>query len=158
VRTTRREVCGMVAGVAFGSRTLLRQTPAPAAKPPQQTASADAVLTLADYEPLAKRRMSHMAYEYVAGGGGDEITVRENHLAFDRIRLQPRILQDVSKLDLRLTLFGQSLDHPILLAPTAYHRIVHPEGELATVRGAADPGTILVASSFATTSIEDMGP
>jgi 4-hydroxymandelate oxidase len=156
VRTTRREACGLLAAAALGSRSSLAQTPGPASKP--APAAADpAVLTLADYEPLAKRRMSHMAYEYVAAGGGDEITVRENHLAFDRIRLQPRILQDVSRLDLTLTLFNQPLEHPILLAPTAYHRIVHSEGELATVRGAADARAILVASSFATTSIEDMG-
>jgi 4-hydroxymandelate oxidase len=156
VRTTRRELCAIVAGTAFGSSALAAQTRATGAKPlplvPPPT-----VLTLADYEPLAKRRMSHMAYEYVAGGGGDEITLRENNLAFDRIRLQPRILQDVSSLDLRVTLFGQALEHPILLAPTAYHRIVHPDGELETVRGATSAKTTLVASSFATTSIEDMG-
>jgi 4-hydroxymandelate oxidase len=147
----------MVASAAFGSRTLFAQTPARTTKPQPQATSDTTVLTLADYEPLAKRRMSHMAYEYVVGGGGDEITLRENHLAFDRIRLQPRILHDVSSLDLRLTLFGQPLEHPILLAPTAYHRIVHPEGELGTVQGAVAARTTLVASSFATTSIEDMG-
>ena len=155
MRTTRRQACSLIAA-AFGSRTIFAQAPAPAAKPSQSAASS-AVLTLADYEPFAKKRMSHMAYEYVAGGGGDEITLRENQVAFDRIRLQPRILQDVSRLDLRLTLFGQQLDHPILLAPTAYHRIVHPEGEVATVRGAAEARTPLVASSFATTAIEEMG-
>ena len=82
-----------------------------------------------------KRRLTHMAYEYVAGGAGDEITLRENQSAFDRLRLLPRVLVDVSKLDTRVTLFGQPFDVPILLAPTAYHRIVHPEGEIATVRG-----------------------
>ena len=147
----------MVAGLALGSRALYAQAPAPKAKPAASASSPEIPLTLADYEPLARSRMSHMAYEYVAGGGGDEITLRENHLAFNRIRLSPRILQDVSSLDLRVTLLGQQLDYPILLAPTAYHRIVHPEGELATVRGAASAGAILVASSFATTSIEDMG-
>ena len=147
----------MVAGLALGSKALYAQAPAPKTKPAAPAASPEIPLTLADYEPLARRRMSHMAYEYVAGGGGDEITLRENHLAFDRIRLSPRILQDVSSLDMRVTLFGQQLEYPILLAPTAYHRIVHPEGELATVRGAASAGAILVASSFATTSIEHMG-
>ena len=101
-------------------------------------------------------RMSHIAYEYVAGGAGDEITLRENQAAFDRMRLQPRVLVDVSRLDTRTTLFGQALDFPILLAPTAYHRLVHPEGEIATVRGACAAGALLVASTSATTSIEDM--
>lgn len=147
----------MVAGLALGSKALYAQALAPKTKPAAPASSPEIPLTLADYELLARSRMSHMAYEYVAGGGGDEITLRENHLAFDRIRLSPRILQDVSSLDLRVTLFGQQLEYPILLAPTAYHRIVHPGGELATVRGAASAGAILVASSFATTSIEDMG-
>jgi 4-hydroxymandelate oxidase len=100
--------------------------------------------------------MTHMAYEYVAGGAGDEITLRDNQAAFDRLRFHPRVLVDVSAIDTRLTLFGQPFDFPILLAPTAYHRLVHPEGEIATVRGAAAAGATLVASSFATTSIEDM--
>jgi 4-hydroxymandelate oxidase len=148
----------LVAGVAFGAKPVFNhQTPVRPASSLQEAPSPPPVLTLADYEAVARGRMSLMAYEYVVGGGGDEITLRDNHLAYDRIRLQPRILQDVSRLDLRLTLFGQQLEYPILLAPTAYHRIVHPDGELATVRGAADAGAILVASSFATTSIEDMG-
>ena len=155
VRTTRREACGLLAGLAFGSGALAAQRPERAAAPPP--ASPAVPLTLADFEPLARARMSHMAYEYVSGGAGDEITLRENQLAFDRIRLQPRVLQDVSALDLGTTLLGQPLPFPILLAPTAYHRIVHQEGELATVRGAAEAGAVLVASSFATTSIEDMG-
>jgi 4-hydroxymandelate oxidase len=100
--------------------------------------------------------MTHMAYEYVSAGAGDEITLRENQIAFDRLRLHPRVLVDVSTIDTRVTLFGQALDFPILLAPTAYHRLVHAEGEIATVRGAAAAGATLVASSFATTSIEDM--
>jgi len=100
--------------------------------------------------------MSHLAFEYVAGGAADEITLRENRAAFDRIRLRPRVLVDVSRLDTRVSLLGLELPFPILLAPTAYHRLVHEEGELATVRGAGAAGAALVASSFATTSVEDM--
>lgn len=113
-------------------------------------------ITLADFEQAARTRMSVMAYEYVAGGAGDELTRHDNEAAFDRLRLNPRVLVDVSRLDLRQTLLGQSLDFPILLAPTAYHRLVHPDGEMATVRGANAARAILVASSFANTSIEDM--
>jgi 4-hydroxymandelate oxidase len=100
--------------------------------------------------------MSHMAYEYVAGGAGDEVTLGGNRQAFERLQLHPHVLVDVSKLDTRVKLFGQELAFPILLAPTAYHRLVHPQGELGTVQGAGDAGATLVASSFATTSIEDM--
>ena len=100
--------------------------------------------------------MSHMAYEYVSGGAGDELTLRDNIQAFDRLRLHPRVLVDVSQLDTRTTILGQALEFPILMAPTAYHRLVHAEGELATIRGAAKAGAMMIASSFATTTIEDM--
>jgi 4-hydroxymandelate oxidase len=97
-----------------------------------------------------------MAYEYIAGGAGDEVTLRDNRTRFDAIRLKPRVLRDVSKLDTSSTLFGQRLEHPILLAPTAYHKITHPEGEVATARGAGATHTTMCVSSFATTSIEDV--
>ena len=159
MRATRREAFGALIGMTVGARGLAAGAPEKkplAEKPPPPLPPAVGPVTLADFEPLAKRRMTHMAYEYVAGGAGDEITLRENQSAFDRLWLLPRVLVDVSKLDTRVTLFGQAFDVPILLAPTAYHRIVHPEGEIATVRGAAAAGVTLVASSFATTSIEDM--
>lgn len=154
MRATRREAFGAVLGLAVGSRA--RAAGAPTQKAPPVPPKAVGPVTLADFEPLAKKRMTHMAYEYVAGGAGDEITLRENQAAFDRLRLLPRVLVDVSRLDTRLTLFGQALEFPILLAPTAYHRLVHPEGEIATVRGAAAAGATLIASTSATTSIEDM--
>jgi len=158
VRTTRRQAFGAVLGFAAGSRALrsgaaARQpagVPSRAARPPLPPG------TLAEFEPLAKRRMTHMAYEYVSAGAGDELTLHENQTAFDRLKLHPRVLRDVSTLDTRVTILGQALEFPILLAPTAYHRLVHAEGELATVRGAGAAGATLVASSFATTSIEDM--
>ena len=85
---------------------------------------ASAPHTLADFETLARRHLSHMAFEYVAAGAGDEITLADNERAFDRIRLQPRVLTDVSSIDLSVTLSNQRLEHPILLAPTAYQRLV----------------------------------
>lgn len=113
--------------------------------------------TLADFEPLARECVSHMAFEYVAGGAGDEVTLRGNREAFNRIRLRPRILVDVSKLDTGIELLGQRMASPILLAPAAYHRLVHPDGELETVRGANTAGITLVASTASSTSIEEMG-
>src|SRR5262245_9183124 len=113
-------------------------------------------VSLSDYEPLARERIPHMAYEYVSGGAADEITLRWNREAFDRIRLRPRVLVDVSKLDTRVSLFGQEMPSPILLAPTAYHRLIHPEGELATVKGAGAAGATLIASMLATTAVEEM--
>ena len=113
-------------------------------------------VTLAEFEPLAQRRISRMAYEYIAGGGADEITLHRNRQAFDALRLKPRVLKDVSQLDTRVELLGQKLDYPILLAPAAYHKLVHPRGELATAEGATAARALMVLSSFATTRIEDV--
>ena len=90
------------------------------------------------------------------GGAGDEITLQWNQESFACIRLKPRVLRDVSQIDTTVDLFGQKLPHPILLAPTAYHKLVHSEGEIATARGAGAAGAILVVSTFATTSLENV--
>jgi len=68
---------------------------------------------LADFEPLAKERLSHFAYEYIASGAADELTIRWNREAFDAIRLRPKVLVEVEKIDTRVTLFGQEMAHPI---------------------------------------------
>ena len=111
---------------------------------------------LADFEPLAKAKMPVMGWEYVSGGAADELTMKWNKEAFQRIRLKPRVLVDVSKLDTRVTLFGQEHAYPIMLAPTAAQKLTHPEGELATVRGAGAAGAAMVLSSFSNTSLEDV--
>jgi 4-hydroxymandelate oxidase len=115
-----------------------------------------APVNLFEYEPLARQRVSRMAYDYVAGGAGDEITLRRNRECYDAIKLHPRVLIDVSLLETELELFGQKLPFPILLAPTAYHKLMHPEGERATARGAGAAEAAMVVSSFATTAIEDV--
>jgi len=118
--------------------------PAPGAQP----------VNLHEFEALARKRITRMAYDYIAGGGADEVTLRRNRESFDQIRLKPRVLRDVSKLDARTELLGQAFDFPILLAPTAYHKLVHAEGEIATARGAAAAQATLTVSSFATVAIE----
>jgi 4-hydroxymandelate oxidase len=111
---------------------------------------------LSDFEEMAKTKIPHMAWEFFNGAVADEITMRWNKEAYQKIRLKPRILVDVSKLDTRVTLFGQEHPFPILLAPTAYHKLAHPEGELATARGAGAANATLIVSTVATTSIEDI--
>src|SRR5579859_3701796 len=111
---------------------------------------------LMKFEPLARERLSQMAYDYVRSGGADEITMRENRLAFERLRLAPNVLQDVSQVDTRTSLFGTELEHPILLAPIAYHRLYHAEGELGTARGASAAGAVFVVSSFTTTAVDEI--
>ena len=111
---------------------------------------------MTDFEPLAKSKMSAMSWEYITAGSGDELTLRWNKEAYQRIRLKPHVLVDVSKLDTRVTLFGQEHAFPILLAPTAAQKLVYAEGELATVRGAGAAGATMVVSSFSNTSLEDV--
>ena len=114
------------------------------------------IVNLFDFEKIAERKMSKMAYEYVASGAADEVTLRWNRQSLDGIKLNPRVLNDVSKIDTTTTLFGQELAYPILIAPTAYHKIMHPEGELATARGAGMANTTYVVSSFTTTPMEEI--
>jgi 4-hydroxymandelate oxidase len=114
------------------------------------------VVTIDDWEPLAKERLPQMVFEYLAGGAGDEITLRENRAGFDRIRLRPSMLVDVSCIDTTTTLFGQTLPLPVLLAPVAYQKMVHPEGELESLRGANAAGVTFVASTSASTAVEEI--
>lgn len=111
---------------------------------------------VADFERAAQAQMSSMAWEYVAGGAADEITLRWNQEAYRRLRLRPRALVDVSQLDTTVRLFGRELPHPILFAPAAYQKLFHPEGELAVVQGANATDTTFTVSTSATTSIEDI--
>jgi 4-hydroxymandelate oxidase len=115
-----------------------------------------AALILDDFEVLAKSNLTHQAYEFAAGASGDGITAAENRAAFGRIRLDPRVLVDVGRTNTSVTLFGKQHPHPILLAPTGYHKLFHAEGEPATVRGANLAEATLIAATFATTSIEEM--
>jgi 4-hydroxymandelate oxidase len=119
-------------------------------------AALDDALSLADFETLARNHISHGAWERVQGGAADELTVRWNHEAYEQIRLRPRVLVDVSKLDTRVKLFGQELPFPILLAPTGAQGFVHPEGDLATARGAGAAQATLVISGSASLRVEDI--
>ena len=145
---------GMIQGVGSGSDA---GAPAKLAEVEPGPVGADSEpVSLSDYEALARERAPKMAFEYISGGAADEITLKWNRESYDKIRLRPRIFVDVSKLDTRVKLFDQELPFPILLAPTAYHRLVHSDGELATARGAGAASATMVAGMLATTPIEDI--
>lgn len=112
------------------------------------------LINLSDIESRAEARMGTRARALVQGGAADETTVRWNREAYSQLRLRPRILTDVSHVDTRLTLFGVELPHPILLAPTAFHRVIHPQGELETVAGANASKSLLVVSSASNTRVK----
>jgi 4-hydroxymandelate oxidase len=112
--------------------------------------------SLPEIEALARDAMMKSTYEVVSGGAADEITLRWNREALDRIRLQPHVLVDVSKLDTRIKLFGHELPFPILLAPTGEHGFIHPDGELATVRGAGASAALSVISAASSFPLEEI--
>jgi 4-hydroxymandelate oxidase len=114
----------------------------------------DRLLSLFDFEAEAQKVISHGAWARISGGAADELTLRWNHEAYEKIRLKPTALVDVSKLDTRVTLFGRELPFPILLAPTGAQKFVHPEGELAAVRGAEAAKAIYVISSSASMLVD----
>jgi len=118
--------------------------------------SAAPAITVSDFEARAHEKMEPGAFDYYAGGAGDERTLEANRAAFDELWLRPRVLVDVANLDLSLTLFGDRLSMPVLIAPTAFHRLAHAEGECATARAAAAAGTAMVVSTVASRSIEEI--
>uniref|UniRef100_A0A0D6QUI1 (S)-2-hydroxy-acid oxidase n=1 Tax=Araucaria cunninghamii TaxID=56994 RepID=A0A0D6QUI1_ARACU len=109
-----------------------------------------------EFGELARSVLPKMIYDFYAGGAEDEWTLRDNIAAFQRIRLRPRILVDVSQVDLSTTILGFKISAPIMVAPTAMHKLAHPEGELATARGAAAAGTIMVLSFSSTSTVEEV--
>ena len=114
----------------------------------------DDLVNVFEFEPVAKAKIPHNAYEYVASGVDDEWTVRRNREAFGRLSLRPRFLRNTQKLDLSLELFGSRIDMPILVAPTGSQGLLHAEGEMAMARGAGAAKTIMAISSAATYPIE----
>jgi isopentenyl diphosphate isomerase/L-lactate dehydrogenase-like FMN-dependent dehydrogenase len=109
-----------------------------------------------DYEILAQARMEPAAWNYYQSGSDDEVTLHANRTAFERIRLRPRMLVDVSACDMRTTVLGVPISMPVLIAPTAFHCLAHPEGECVTARAAGRAGTLMVASTSSTRSLEDI--
>jgi L-lactate dehydrogenase (cytochrome) len=109
-----------------------------------------------DLRAVAKRRLPGGVFDYVDGGAEDERTMHRNRAAFADIELRPRVLRDVSRVDTSATLLGRSLPAPLVLAPTGFTRMVHPEGELAVARAAARAGLPYVLSTLSTRSIEEV--
>jgi 4-hydroxymandelate oxidase len=110
----------------------------------------DLPLTLSDFEQAAAQKLEAGPLDYYAGGAGDEITLRDNEAAWRRLAIRPRVLVDVGRVDPRTTVLGREHAHPIIVAPTAFHRLAHLEGERATARGAAAADAVYCLSSLAT--------
>jgi isopentenyl diphosphate isomerase/L-lactate dehydrogenase-like FMN-dependent dehydrogenase len=107
-------------------------------------------LNVWDYEVLAEERLGPAAWSYFAGGADDERTLRWNVEAYARWQLRPRVLCDVTEVSTETTVLGTRVSMPVLVAPVAFHRMAHPDGEAGTARAAAAAGTILCLSTIAT--------
>jgi isopentenyl diphosphate isomerase/L-lactate dehydrogenase-like FMN-dependent dehydrogenase len=120
------------------------------------SADRNSLFSIQDFEVLAEKRVMHGVWERIQGGAADEITLRWNREAWQRIRLQPRSLVDVSNLDTRVTLFGQELPFPILLAPTGAQGLIQSNGDLQVAAGAAAAQATLVISSSGSVRVEEV--
>ncbi len=116
------------------------------------------MLTLADYERRAPDFMPHPIFEYIDGGCGDDLTRNSNSSSFDRWQILPQTLQNFSRATTATRWFGQTLPHPIALAPVAYQRLVHPQGELASAQAADALGALYCTSTLSSVTLEEIAP
>jgi isopentenyl diphosphate isomerase/L-lactate dehydrogenase-like FMN-dependent dehydrogenase len=108
----------------------------------------DELLNVSDFEREAERRLGPGPLGYFAGGADDEITLRDNRAAFARRHLRPRMLVDVSEVSTQTTVLDREISMPLLVAPTAFQRLAHPDGDVATARAAAAAGTVMCMSTL----------
>jgi 4-hydroxymandelate oxidase len=111
---------------------------------------------LGSLEQAARRQLDEAVFDYVASGGGDEHTLATNVADWERIRLRPRVLRDVSDTSTDVSVVGGSVAAPILVAPTAGHALVHPDGEIGMAAAATAAGTVMAVSMMASVGIEDI--
>jgi isopentenyl diphosphate isomerase/L-lactate dehydrogenase-like FMN-dependent dehydrogenase len=113
-------------------------------------------LNVWDYERLAAERLDPGAHGYYAGGAGDELTLRDNVEAFRRWQLRPRMLVDVDVCTTATTVLGHEVSMPLLVAPVAFQRVAHPDGEVGMARATKAAGTVMCVSTMATSTLEEI--
>jgi len=111
--------------------------------------------SLVDYQRYAQRNLTEQAWAYIHGGSADEVTFNRNLAIYDRLQLNSRVLADVSKGNTELELLGHKLAHPIIVAPVAYQKLAHPDGELATAMAAEAQQALFCLSTLASYSLEE---
>src|SRR5437764_14359229 len=112
------------------------------------------ILNLDSLEARARERLDPMLFDYIAGGAGDEWTLRENREAFTRVQLLPRMLRGVGTRDQSTTVLGTPVSFPVRVPPMGFHGLCHTDAEVATARGTASARTIFVASTVSNRSLE----
>src|SRR6266404_2255016 len=114
----------------------------------------DPLLSVADYARAARAALPKDVCDYYEGGALDEITLRENVAGWERLKLYYRVLAGVGPRELRTTVLGQSISMPIAIAPTAFHKLACPEGEIVAAKAAKTAGTLFILSSLSNTAME----
>lgn len=112
---------------------------------------------LAQYQAAAEERLAPAVWEYYQAGSGDEVTLGEAEAAWRAYRLRPRVMRDVSSVDLGVALPGAQQASPFVVAPMAFHGLAHDDGECASVEGAGAAGSLTVVSTRASRRLEDIG-
>ncbi|NXI10645.1 HAOX2 oxidase, partial [Irena cyanogastra] len=115
-----------------------------------------AMVCLSDFEAYAKKYLPKIAWDYFAAGADDCTTRDENILAYKRIRFRPRMLQDVSVMDIRTKILGSEISFPVGIAPTGFHQLAWPDGEKSTARAARAMNTCYIASTYSTCTLEEI--
>lgn len=148
-REALRQLMTFVAGSPFYAEWRLAAQQAGTVYPPTYSGEIMGPVSLQEFEEVAKRKIHKMAYDFIAGGVEDEVTLRANREALNRIFLRPRVMVDVSKIDPSVELLGKKMDFPILLAPTGGKNLVIPDGDRVAAQGAAATKTLYVVASGA---------
>ena len=120
------------------------------------TVDLDRIVALRDFELIARKRLEPEAYDYVAGGSWDELTLAENLAAWQRYRFRPRVLRDLRRLDASGTFLGRPSSLPVAVAPMAFQELAHPDGETAMAAGAAAAGIPYCLSTSSSRTIEEV--
>lgn len=116
------------------------------------------VVCIKDLEQIAKESLASPIFDFISCGSMDEVTLRENTSCYSQLNLLPRALTGIHDPDISITLLGNKLSTPILIAPMAFHKLLHPQGEIASARAAKHANTIMAISTFSTTAFESITP
>ncbi|KAH9912516.1 glyoxylate dehydrogenase [Fomitopsis serialis] len=116
----------------------------------------DTIINLHDFETVARKVVSDKAWAYYSSASDDEITLRENRMAYQRVWFRPRILRDVTSVDWSTTILGQKSSLPVYISATALGKLGHPEGELCLTRAAQNHGVIQMVATLASCSFDEI--
>jgi 4-hydroxymandelate oxidase len=118
--------------------------------------SSELLLNVADYARAARAKLAQEVFDYYEGGALDEVTLRENSVGWERLKLYYRVLAGVETREMSTTVLGQPITMPIAVAPTAFHKLACEEGEIATAKAAKAAGTLFILSSLSNIAIESV--